>query len=164
MPHNVDLGRYPLDVILPLLERHSARSRDEIADHPALNMEVARIQRCLNPGDNYFVTMARVPNLCIALGHDLLLRWARERYEYLKRTYGLAVDDVQPLTFECALTSFAAVIKEAGDVGKRLNEAGQDGKLDRQDDLRGLERECWDVAEAATQLAAGIAALRRQEQ
>lgn len=156
------LGRMTLEDVLPMAERLSGRSRQEIADHGAINCSLDVLVRAFNPGDpSYFVSFGRVPGLCVAMGHDLLLSWAKARFDHLAGHFGLDLDPVRPVDLRAALVEFARLAKEQGDVARALADASADNRLD-QAECRRLMRELLDVQDATQHLYAGLAATLRQ--
>ena len=157
-----DLGKLPLEAVLPVAERLGTGSRDEWADRLGTTPSV--IYRAFNSSKqerDYFVSFGRVPALCVAMRSDLLLRWAYARYAYLGAQAGL--DPREPMTLRESFRKLAHLVKEVGEYGDCLERAGEDGVLSARERHQ-LKKELADVIEVATKSLQGLEALDESEE
>jgi hypothetical protein len=157
-----NLGKLPLEAVLPVAERLGTGSRDEWADELGTTPSV--IYRSFNGSKetkNYFVSFGRVPSLCVAMQSDFLLRWAYARYAYLKAQQGL--DLHEPISVQESFRELARLTKEFGDYADTLEKAGEDGEFDERE-LRNLKRELCDVIQVAADSLQGIEALIEEKE
>lgn len=157
-----DLGRLPLEAVLPIAERVGQGSRDDWADH--LGDSPSVIYRSFNPSKqekHYFVSFGRVPSLCVAMHSDFLLRWAYARYAYLKAQAGL--DLREPISVQESFRELARLAKEVGEYGKCLEKAGEDGEFDERE-LTQLKRELSDIIKVAAESLQGLEALQEEKE
>jgi len=156
------LGKLPLEAVLPVIERLGSGSRDDWADRMSMTPHV--IYRAFNPNKterDYFISFGKVPELCVAMRSGLLLRWANARYAYLKAQAGL--DFSEPTDIADSFRKLARLAKEVGEYSNCLEKAAEDGELSSKERHQ-LKRELADVIQVATESLQGLEAIDEKEE
>ena len=137
-----DLGKLPFEAVIPLSKRMAVGSPPDWGDKIGIGMNV--INRAFSSWQDdreYFITFAKVPELCVAMRSSLLIQWAMARYEYLSREMDMPA---RPMDTAGCLRACAKMMKEMGDVAKEIEAAAEDEQLSKQE-IRRIQRELSDV-------------------
>lgn len=108
--------------ILVFSFKQSSMTRKQIAEK--LNVSISVINRYLNAEAHYFPSIDKIPDLCIALGNDYLIRWQNFQYQNNEDAYrkeiqnamigtSTALNTLHSLMEEEKISPFSSEVQEA---------------------------------------------------